>query len=896
MQRPVRFFRALLSLYPGDFRDEYGREMALVFSDRYRHAKSRIERVRIWIEAFFGVALEAPKEHYRMFLQDIRYALRTLRNNLMFTTTVVLALALGIGANSAVFSVLNAVVLRTLPIANPDELYLLIDPARKPSVHRSSWLQFEQFRKAGTGGAKIGAMSHVASMHTRIGGAAQSETINVQLISGELFDVLGISPIRGRLLTPDDNRTPGAHPVAVISYGCWQRRFGGSPDVIGQELTLNGTRFTVIGVTPEEFSGVWLEKPTEVWLPLAMQRDVQYSQNYSADGFEPDKPWMFQERVWWLTLIVRAPSGTEASASTAINTTFHQLLAQRAESIGNPEERRLFLQQRLVLDSFGNGVSVLRQRFMGALYALLAMAALVLLIACANVANLLLARAAGRRREIAVRLSLGAGRVRLLRQLFTESLLLVTMAAAIALLIARWTADFLVRMATATTNGPIPFSAEVDGRVVAFTAAVALTTALLFGLAPALRATRVDLTEALKAGARSISGGSGTRMPRLLVILQVALSLVLVTGTGLLVRSLQNALRIHLGFQQQHVISVAIDPRLAGYQQEQLPALYDRLLQRIDAAPGVQAKAFAMCGILASCRSAETGFDIESYQSRPGEQTLAVTNIVSPGYFATVGMRLKAGRLLDERDRKGTALATVVNEAFARRYFGNQSPLGKKFGYGVMNQEIVGVVEDARVMNVKNAPEPMAFFPLEQRPVVPRSIEVRTMGDPRQLTAAVRRAVVEVEPNLPIEGVATLSERVSNSLSQERLLLSLTSAFGILALGLAGLGLFGLLSYAVARRTVDFGIRLALGAPRKSVLWAVLRESLLLGVGGIIIGLPLVAAASSVAGSILFGVSAHDVTTIAIAATVLVAVAALAGLLPAWRASRVDPLVALRFE
>jgi predicted permease len=341
---------------------------------------------------------------------------------------------------------------------------------------------------------------------------------------------------------------------------------------------------------------------------------------------------------------------------------------------------------------------------------------------------------------------------------------------------------------------------------------------------------------------------------------------------------------------------VAIDPRLAGYSPQQLPALYSRLLDRLDSVPGVESTAIAMCGILVGCRSAEDGLSIEGYQSRPGEQVLVLNNVVSSGYFETVGMRLVSGRLLNERDPQGAQKVAVVNEAFVRRYFAGGEPLGKKFGYKTMDQEIVGVVEDARFLNVKEAPDPTAFFPFDQRPVVPHHVEIRTSGDPGQIANAVRQAIFEVEPNLPVEGVMTLSERVQNNLSQERLLLSLTSAFAALALGLAGFGLFGLLSYAVARRTADLGIRLALGASRGSVLWAVLRESLLLAFAGIAVGLPLVIAGSRLMSGLLFGISPHDGATIVTAVGVLVFVAAVSGLLPAWRASRVDPLSALRFE
>jgi predicted permease len=649
-------------------------------------------------------------------------------------------------------------------------------------------------------------------------------------------------------------------------------------------------------VAGKSFSGIWLETPTEVWLPLAMQHEIRAPLAYSADGADATKPWMPQERIRWLEVIVRATAGTKSASVAALDAVFQHQMARRAESIGNPEARLVFLERRLALEPFASGLSAVRQQFLTPLYALMGMAALVLLIACANTANLLLARANGRSREMAMRMSLGAGRGTLFRQLLTESLLLVSIAAVTAVVIGHWTANALVRMATPNAPGVAPFTAHIDVTVLAFTAGVALLTAVLFGMIPAAKATRVDLNEALKAGARNISGGAGSSMPRLLVILQVAISLVLVVGTGLLVRGLQNVLSVHLGFEREHVLSVTIDSRVAGYAHPaQLHGLIDRLLDRIGSMPGVRSAAVATCGIMTGCRNAEDGLIVEGYESRPGEQVLVVNNVVTPGYFQTVGMRLLAGRVFDDRDRQNSPLVAVVNESFVRRYFGDAQPIGKRFG-SKLNRQIVGIVENARILNVKEEPEPVAFFPLQQRPSPVRSIEIRSTGDPRHLASAVRQEIGEAAPDLPIENVATLAERVSNNLSLERLLISLSAVFGTLALGLAGLGLFGLLSYAVARRTADFGIRIALGAPQRVVLSGVLRESLLLSFAGVAIGLLLVLAGSGAIRAVLFEVNPLDRATILAAVSVLVADAVLAGLLPAWRASRVDPLAALRLE
>jgi predicted permease len=876
--RSTRVFRALTALYPAAFRDEYQRELRLVFIDRYRDARGTGDRVRLWLDVLTGIAIEAPKEHYRMILQDLRYALRALRRHLLVTATIVITLGLGIGVNSAMFSLLNAIVLRTLPVPNPDSLFAVRGEVPLASGNRFSGPMLERLRQAAPDDVPVAAMSRVARVYTRTEGAADTEAAALQLVSSNYFQVLGLRPSLGQGL-PDDG--DGAAPVAMVSYRYWLRRFAGDQRIAGRSLTINGTSFTIVGVGPQAFDGVWLESPVDVWVPLTMQSAVKYSQNYSADRADQNRPWLSQERIWWLDVIALARPERAAVATSAFNAGVQEFLQPGV---------------RIRLEPFGKGFSTFRQRFTTPLFALFAMAALVLLIACANVANLLLARAAGRQREIAVRMSLGAGRARLVHQLLTESVLLVVMASGAALLFARWAGDLLVRIATASSAGPAPFAAAIDLRVWGFTAAVALMSVLLFGVLPAWRTTRLDLAAAIKAGARGASAGSAARPARLLVVMQVALSLVLVTGTGLLARSFHNLVNFDLGFDRDHLLSVAVDPRLIATTGGERADLQQRVLDSVASVPGVRSAALAMCGLQSNCRAREDGFEIEGYQSRPDEQVVFLINAVSPNYFSTVGMRLVAGRALTDRDLEKTPKVAVVNRTLAAKYFRNGQAIGRRFGSVTTDVEIVGIVEDARQLNVKDAAVPAAFFPLAQRPVPIRHLEVRSNGDPREILASVRAAITRTAPDMPIDSIVPLAERVSVSLSEDRLVVFLTTGFGALALGLAGFGLFGVLSYAVARRASEFGIRMALGASRSRVLWSVVRDALRLVVGGFLLGLPIAFLSGRLVSSLFFGVSPHDWTTFLGATLMLVAVGSISSVLPALRACRVDPVVSLRQE
>jgi predicted permease len=827
-------------------------------------------------------------------VQDVRYGARMLRANPGLTFVVVLSLAAGIGANSAIFSIANAMLLKGLPVVEPEHVYVARFQSRLPIVvQRVSYPFFEQMRAGFPTPNGLAAISRVGRMRLPSDGG-EPQSVLVQLVTGEFFGVLRVAPQLGRMLTPDDNRTLGAHPVTVISDAFWRRRFAAAPDVLGRDLTINGIHFSIVGVAPPGFTGVWLETPVEAWIPVMMQADVKYMQNFSNSNADSLKPWVPQNGLSWLDLLTRAdrPDGAEA---VALNTAYRPLLLKDVEEITDPQERALALDRHFVLEPFGMGFSNLRQQFRSPLYALLGMVGLLLLIACANTANLLLARATSRQREMAVRLSMGASRGRIITQLLIESLLLGTLAAVVGLAIAPFVSELLVRMTMGVETGPLPFSVGLDARVIGFTAAITLLTSFLFGFAPALRATDLSLASALKVNGRGTHQGARLSLSKMLVVAQVALSLFLAVGAGLFARSFNNLISQPLGLQDQ-VLSVPINPSLGGYSVAELPALYARLLERIEAIPGVQSATVAMCGVMTGCRSNTGGTVFEGYTSQPGEQVGFQENRIGRKYFSTLGMTLAAGRDFDPREIGTEAPIAIVNEALVRKYFKGRDPIGLRFGYDKPTTEIIGVVRDAHVNSVREAPVPMVYFPFNSTPSYVGSMQIRAAGDPIATGAAIRRALQEIEPRLPTDRATTVAALAASTLRQERLIARLTTVVGALALALASLGLYGLMAYAVKQRTGELGIRFALGAPRTRVLWMVFRESLLLMVAGLVIGVPLVAAAAGLLNSLLFGVSAADPATIVPAMLVLLGVGGLASYLPALRASRVDPVTALRAE
>jgi predicted permease len=819
------------------------------------------------------------------FVEDVRYAVRLVGRNPVFSTMVVATLALGIGINSALFSLFDAAMLRLLPVANPHQLYVLQESDSAESV---SYPMFQRFREALAGTADVLAFTKPAPFYTRIASAAV-EPVSAQLVSGEFFPVLGVRPALGRLLTPEDNRTLGQHPVLAISFAYWQRRFGGNPNVLGSTLPLNGTPFTVVGVAEPGFFGVSVGESPDVWLPLLMQADVRYAQNAWSSNADTRKPWPPQDGIRWLDAMLRVPDpGAVAAVEARLNVLYRQDM-ERAGEFRDARERRLLLERRLYLQAGTQGTSTLRRRFATPLRVLMVTAGLVLLISCANAANLLLARGMARRKEIAIRLSVGAARKRLVRQLLTESLVLALLGGTFGLLIAGFSSRAL------PTLFSINVDVQLDYRWLAFTAGLTLATVVLFGLVPAFRTTRTEPGAAMKSGSDAGLRGGRLTLGKALVVVQVSLSLLLVSGAALLARTVWNLVQTEMGFDREHVLTVRIDPRSAGYRPAQLPVLYAQMVERVRAVPGVSSATIALSSI-AGGGTRSSGINVPGYTPDPRENMSVDENFVEPGYFATVGMPLVEGRDFDHRDTETAPQVAIVNETMARRFFGSRSPIGRHYGYGAMQFQVVGVVRDAKVRGPRSPVRPMAYRPIRQEMDYARSLEVRTRADARAIAADVRNAIAQIAPDLPVQEIATLTDRIDRLLAQEVLIARLTAFFGGLALLLACTGIYGLISYAVSRRTVEMGLRMALGAQPAAVVRLVVREGMTLVAIGILLGIPIVFAAARLVEGLLFGVAPTDPPTLAATALVMLCTAALATYPAARRASRVDPMAALRTE
>jgi predicted permease len=832
--------------------------------------------------------------------QDLRYGARMLRRSSGFTVVAVLSLAIGIGANTAIFSVIDALMLKTLPVQNPEQLVTL---RTNDSGFYSSYPSFERYSDLTQVFSNASAICLVdrynVTTNSPIGAAAPQ--VGIALVSGNYFSTLGVDTVIGRTLTADDDRLPGGHPVAVISYGYWEGRFERVADVVGRTLTLNNTTYTILGVTPRGFSGDWIGQPTDVWIPIAMQSQVM-----------PEKPGLLTNpSANWVRIVARLkPNVTIPQAQAAAQVSYQQILREKAGPNPPYEELQQIAQAQLGLDSAARGFSLQRQSMAQPLVIVMIVVGLVLLITCANLATLLLARAAARQQELAVRRALGASRSRLVRQLLTESFLLVLIGGALGVLLAAWGTNALATFLGSglprmgfSTPVTVSLNLHLDARMLAFTAAVCLITGLLFGLVPAFRASQVALASALNrrgadSGAARFSLGKG------LVILQVALSLLLLSSAGLFVRTLRNLKSQDIGIDRQHLLLVWTAPFQAGRSGPAIATLYQTAQERISSLPGVLAASPSNSGWLTGGGrgSGSEGLTVEGQAPKPGLAGGIGRAAVGPGFLATVGMQLLEGRDFTEQDNKDAAPhVAIINETLARFEFGDQNPVGKRFGQrGETGYpwEIVGVVKDGKDRNLREQNLGMVYVPYRQLTdkLGMMCLAVHTVGNPADIAARVRQELSDIDPSLPVLNIDTVEEQLDGVLVQERLTATLASIFGVLAALLACLGLYGVIAYTVARRTNEIGIRLALGAPPAGVLRMILKESMVLVLVGVVIGISLTLAVTRLISAMLFGVSATDPLTIGATTLLLIMVAALASLLPARRAARVDPMVALRYE
>jgi predicted permease len=819
--------------------------------------------------------------------QDLRFGARMLLKQKGVTAIAVLSLALGVGANTAIFGLLDALLLKPLPVNRPEQLVIMNIAAPSQPGRSYSSFSYPVFREMHEKNAVFSGMFARAGLQMSMSASGQTERVQGEVVSGNFFSVLGVNPQLGRLLTEADDQTPGAHPVAVLSFNFWHRRFGADPNIVGKTINLNNYPFTVIGVAPQGFHGVEVGVAPDVRIPLMMDGQALPRGN---------KPILEDRGSMWLGVAARLKPGVSIEqAQAGADNTFQIAREPDVRRVsGDTIDDRNFRSLRIQLSSAKTGNSNLSRQFSQPLTVLMCLVGVVLLIACLNVANLLLARATTRQKEIAVRLALGAGRFRLVRQLLTEGFLLSALGGALGFLFARWGTDLLLGFLPQGRTLEI----KPDLRMLGFTLGVTLLSALFFGLLPALHATRPNLIPALKNETVVVTGG-GRRweLGRLLVVLQVALSLVLLVGAGLFARSLRNLKTVDMGYHTDQVVTMSLDPAQNGYKIEPLRNFYKQLSERLAVLPGVKMTTFAR-NVPMSGSFSRFGIEVPGYQARPGEEMAVLFNQVAPQFFATFGAPLLLGREFTAEDTPESPKVVIVNQGVARRFFGSENALGKRITLeNYTDLEIVGIVADAKYRNLKEVAPLTAFIPYSQyEQLGQRTLCVRAAGDAGALVAAIRQEVRNLDPNLPVFNVKTFAEQINDSVSQERLIAMLSSFFGFFALLLAALGLYGVMAYAVTRRTREIGIRLALGAQNAGVRWLVLRETLLLALIGIAIGLPAALFSSRLMEGLLFELKPTDPLTITLATLLLLSIASLAGYLPARRATRVDPLIALRHE
>ncbi len=841
---------------------------------------------------------------------DLRFAFRSFKKSPVFTAVAVLSLALGIGANTAIFTLLDQILLRLLPVKNPRELVLL---SMKGFHYGGNWggnaLSFPMYRDFKANNKVFTEMFCRFPFRVNLGYNGQTERVLGELVSGTYFPVLGVTAAIGRTFTPEEDRTPDGHPVAMLSYAYWKTRFAGDPSTIGKMVAVNGHNYTIVGVAEQGFDGVELGYVTQVFIPVMMRGQVVPNSDQLA---------FTNRRQRWVNVFGRLKPGVSAEqAKASLQPFFHSILEMEVKEAAfknaSADVRERFLKNIIDVLPGSQGRSYLRPRLTKPLWVLMALTAGVLVIACANVAGLLIARATSRQKEIAIRLAMGAGRFRIMRQLVLESLLLSVAGGILGLGLALWTDRVLLAFLPPDTTS-LNLSTRPDLRILLFTGAVALLTGVIFGLLPALQCTKPDVAPTLKDTVGGIvGGGASVRFRKVLVAAQVTLSLLLLVGAGLFIRSLRNLRDLGPGFATENLVAFNVNPSLNGYDAERAKTFYRELTDRITSIPGVRNVGLASMRILEEDEW-DNWVTIEGYHPAKASETPdPYMNSIGPGYFAALRVPILAGRDFTVKDTQfaqhgekpdyTAPTVVLVNEKFAKQYFRSAgNAIGRHVGFGIdtntkMDMEIVGVFKDIKYTNLRDEiPIQMCTPYLASNFVGGMTVYVRTTLPADQFFGAVRRKVRDLDSNLPLYGMRTLDDQVSKSLLVERLVASLSMVFGLLATLLAIIGLYGVMAFTVARRTREIGIRMALGAFQGHVIWMVMREVLVLVSIGITAGLAGAIGLTRLVQAQLYGITAHDPATLALAALALASVACGAGYIPALRASRVDAMQALRYE
>jgi putative ABC transport system permease protein len=831
-------------------------------------------------------------------LQDIRYGLRMLAKDPGFTFVAMLTLALGIGTNTAIFSLTDQILLRLLPVVKPEELVVLRSPGPNPghtwsdSNVEGTTFSYPMYKDLRAQNSVFAGLIALYPTKLSVVGLGDPQRAQGELVSGNYFQILGVAPALGRVFSADDETSPGANPVAVLNFGYWTRQFGRNPAILNQQLNVNGTSLTVVGVARSGFTGVQIGQSPDLFIPITMK--AQMTPNWDGLSDRADH---------WVAILGRLnPGFSRERADAALAPAYKAILQAESEVIKiSPKTKEKYLARRIFLDPGANGREILQQDAQTPLVSLMGMVGMVLLIACANLAGLLVARGESRQHEIAVRLALGAGRGRVIRQLLTESLLLALAGGIAGVALASWLLGTLVANIPGSV-GAVGLNNRLDYRVLGFAAGLSIVTGVLFGLVPSLRAARSSLQSTLKDQGSNLSEGkSGVKLRRWLMVSQMALTAVLLAAAGLFLHSMLKLKQQDLGLRTDHVMEFSVAPEDSRYSVPQTIALFDRMRENIHALSGVQSVSAAEIPLFAD-DTWNTDITLEGYTFQPDEDAHVSENVVGPNYFSTMGTPLLSGREFTENDRAGSPKVVIINESLARRYFAGRNPVGLHLALGTGSHagppiEIVGVVRDSKHTDTRGEIRPFMYFPYAQDQKLGRiTFYLRTAQDPSSMAGTLRSVVRSVDATIPVFDVKSLNEQVDENEYSDRLLTVFSLCLGLLASLLAALGLYGMMAYVVARRTREIGLRMALGASQKGITWMILSDVVRTSAAGLAIGLVGGIILGRLIESELFGVKAGDPSVFAASTILLAGVALLAGWLPARNAARVDPMVALRHE